>query len=103
MSLAPGEQRTLAEIESHLCRSDPVFAAMFSLLAEADTRKRPVRERLPRHPPGAADGARAIIVLAVGVLFLIACVAMAAVAAAHATSPQDGHGQGVNPVGAYVP
>jgi hypothetical protein len=103
MSLAPGEQRTLAEIESRLRESDPALAAMFSLLAETDRRKRPAAERLPRHPLGAAGGGRAIIVLTVGVLFIIACVTIAAVAAAHATSPHDGHGQGVSLVGTYVP
>jgi hypothetical protein len=103
MSLPPGEQRTLAEIESRLCESDPAFAAMFSLLAEADSRKRPALERPPRHTLGAADGTWAIIVLAVGVIFLIACVTMTVVAASHAGPPQDGHGPGVSPAGAYVP
>lgn len=103
MSLAPGEQRTLAEIESRLCGSDPAFAAMFTVLADVHTGKPPARERLPRHALGAADSARAIVVLAVGVIFLVVCVAMAVVAAAHAASPLDGHGQGVSPAGAYVP
>lgn len=103
MSLAPGEQRTLAEIESHLCRSDPAFAAMFSMLAEADPRKRPAPEPWPRRMLGAADGARAIIVLAVGVIFLIACITTAVVAASHASPPRGGHGPGVSPAGAYVP
>jgi len=103
MSLAPGEQRTLAEIESDLCGSDPAFAAMFTVLADVHTGEPPARECLPRHAFGATDSARAIIVLAVGMLFLIACVTMAVVATAHATSPQDGHGQRVSPASAYVP
>lgn len=103
MSLAPGEQRTLAEIESSLCSSDPAFAAMFTVLADVHTGKPPARECLPRRALRAADGARAVIVLAVGVLFLIACVTMAVVAATHAASPRGGHGQSVSPAGAYVP
>jgi hypothetical protein len=104
MGLASDEQRTLAEIESRLHKSDPTFAAMFSLLAEADTRKRPARERLPRHVLGVAGGARAIIVLAVGMLFLIACIVMAVITTSHAIPPPDGHGPGVSLVGGgYVP
>jgi hypothetical protein len=103
MSLASGEQRTLAEIESRMRESDPAFAAMFTLLADADTRKRPARECLPQRPLGPDDSARIIIVLAVAVIFLITCIVMAVVAASHVAPPQDGHGQGVTPAGAYVP
>jgi hypothetical protein len=103
MGLAPGEQRTLAEIESVLCRSDPAFAAMFSLLAEADRRKRPAGGRLRRHPLGPVDGARLIAVLAVGVAFLVTCIVMAVAAAAHGTPSQDGHGRDVSPASIYAP
>jgi hypothetical protein len=103
MSHAPGEQRTLAEIESRLCRSDPAFAAMFSLLGEADRRRRPVGRRLPRPTLGPGGGARLITVLAVGVAFLVTCIAMAMVSAAHATPSHDGHGRGVSPASVYAP
>jgi len=103
MSLAPGEQRTLAEIESDLCGSDPAFAAMFTVLADVHTGEPPARECLPRHAFGATDSARAIIVLAVGMLFLIACIVTAVITTSHATPPHDGHGPGVSLVGTYVP
>ena len=103
MSLAPGEQRTLAEIESCLCRSDPGLAAMFNVLARTDPRKRPARERLRRHAFGPASSARMIIVLAVGAAFLIACLVIAVLAATHSAPPQHGHGPGASPSSVYLP
>jgi hypothetical protein len=40
MGLAPGEQRTLTEIESQLHRTDPNLAATFALFASQDLRRR---------------------------------------------------------------
>jgi hypothetical protein len=47
MSLAPGEQETLTEIEHSLCRSDPRLAAMFAVFSrQIFARQGPVRELL---------------------------------------------------------
>lgn len=40
MGLAPGEQRTLTEIESQLCRTDPDLAAAFALFGSRGFHRR---------------------------------------------------------------
>jgi hypothetical protein len=40
MGLAPGEQRTLTEIESHLRRTDPDLAAAFALFSSQGSQRR---------------------------------------------------------------
>lgn len=85
MSLVPGEQRTLTEIESGLRKSDPELAAMFARLPDGRART-PCRRR-----------ASIVILVAICTLFFL-CLAIALVAAAHAgtrtggLSPYPGHG-----------
>lgn len=87
MSLVPGEQRTLTEIESGLRKSDPQLAAMFVRLADSRART-PCWRR-----------ASIVFLVVICTLFFL-CLAIALVAAAHAgtrtggLSPHPGHGSG---------
>jgi hypothetical protein len=104
MSLAPGEQRTLAEIESQLRTSDPRLAAMFTRFAAMRARRRPFRGRLSRWAPG-PDGRARIILVAVSVALLIACAIAGVIATSHASPLRAGHAPGSagKPAGAYFP
>jgi hypothetical protein len=98
MSLAPDEQRALAEIVSELRRSDPALAAMFTILIKAAGRKPTARELLPRREPTPTDRgqtrrtvlARTITLFAVCVALAIACIVLAATATSRAGPPQNG-------------
>lgn len=82
MSLAPGEQRTLSEIESRLRRSDPELAAMFERL-DGDG----IGQRSPlAGPPRCAQGlgVRSVVVLIAICALFVGCLAIALVAASDA-------------------
>lgn len=99
MSLAPNEQRTLTEIENRLRRSDPRLAAMFGLLTTGGVRC--VMQPSPADGPRSHGRARMIILGAVGVALVIACVLMAVISAHTGTPPIGGHGGGVASTGVY--
>jgi hypothetical protein len=103
MSLAPGEQRALAEIESRIRRSDPSLAALFTLLSGADARKRPGCEFPPRRSPELRGRTRALFLLVASATLLVACIAMTMAAVSREVPAGDGHGSGVRPAGAYLP
>lgn len=96
MSLAPGEQRTLAEIESRLRTSDPWLTSMFSLLS-AD-KSRPVMR------PATAGGmrprgrARMIVLAALSVTLIAGCIVMAMHSASRAVPAGTGHSSGTSSV-----
>lgn len=103
MSLAPGEQRTLAEIESRLGRSDPQLVAMFDRFTVEDTSKESALRRMLRSSPGPGGRVRLIILVVVSVTLLVASIAVAMVAASR-TAPSPGEiGGGAGTVGAYLP
>ncbi|HVT66619.1 MAG TPA: hypothetical protein VHF26_02640 [Trebonia sp.] len=77
MSLAPGEERTLAGIESELSRSDPGLAGMFALLAADGIRKLIVRRCLRRQGSGADGRIPVTIRVVVRVALLMARMAAA--------------------------
>jgi hypothetical protein len=101
MSLAPGEQRRLTEIECQLNESDPGLAAMFARFAVEGRQQRPMLMRPQSCPPERSGSrTRMIILCTVTVALIIACVV--AVSSASRGSPQrGGHGPGVSPAGAY--
>lgn len=90
MSLKPREQRTLAEIESQLRRSDPELVVMFTRLARGDRRWASI---MGRHPlrPRQGSRARTVILITLGAVLLIACVAMAVATAGHAVPRRGGY------------
>lgn len=94
MSLAPGEQRTLTEIENHLRRSDPRLVAMFGLLSAGGVR--PVMRPSSTELQGPHGRPRLIILAVVGMALIIACIAMAMNSASHAVSAHAGHGPGTS-------
>ena len=91
MSLKPGEQRTLAEIENQLRSSDPELVVMFTRLARGDRRWAAPKERLPPRHPERGSRARTVILLAVGAVLLAAFIAVAVVTAGHPVPQRDGH------------
>ena len=95
MSLKPREQRTLAEIESQLRRSDPELVVMFTRLARGDRRWASLKERLPLRRPERSSRARTVILLAVGAVLLAALIAVAVVT--------SGAGNAVPQRGGYRP
>lgn len=97
MSLAPGEQQRLTEIESQLRRSDPGLAVMLARFATHDGQERPVLSCQPGRPPERRSPARMLILIATVVTLIITCAAMAVTAASHADRARGGHGQGANP------
>ncbi|MBO0732339.1 MAG: DUF3040 domain-containing protein [Acidimicrobiaceae bacterium] len=124
MSLAPGEQRMLAEIESQLGGSDPGLAAMFARFTAEGARmqpllwRAPLLWRLPRchRAPGHGERgygesghgepgslARMAILIAAAVLVIATCVAVAVVGVSHNTPSRGGHGSGQSPVSFYMP
>lgn len=108
MSLAPGEQRTLTEIENHLRRSDPRLAAMFGLLAAGSVRPaagsvRPVMQPSSTELPGPHGRPRLIILAVVGTALIIACIAMAMNSASHAVSARAGQGPGTSSTSSVRP
>ncbi|HEY1706165.1 MAG TPA: hypothetical protein VGG75_41340 [Trebonia sp.] len=81
MEHAPGDPRTLTEIESRLAESDPALAAMFDgfaarLSADLDSARKPVSSAVPRRAC-----AEWIAVMVVLVACLCVSVAMAALTA----------------------
>jgi hypothetical protein len=75
MSLAPGEQETLTEIENSLCRSDPRLAAMFAVFSrQIFGRQGPVRELLSPWRPSSRRFMK-LLLLAVAIMCLCAIVA----------------------------
>lgn len=97
MSLAPGEQRSLAEIESHLRRTDPVLVAMFTHFTAGSLEERPPHTRARRRVQGRR--ARMIILVALSLALIAASIAVAvavAVAPRQVRWPAQGHG------GAYI-
>jgi hypothetical protein len=91
MSLKPGEQRTLAEIESRLRSSDPELVVMFTRLARGDRRWASLTERVPLRRPEKGSRARTVILLAVGAVLLAAFIAVAVATAGHAGPQRGGH------------
>ena len=84
MSLTSGEQRWLAEIERHLCRSDPGLARKFDRFTARGPRKRRRLAHLPRYRQGPARRARVTILLLVSMTLVFAALAAGAVAMSHA-------------------
>jgi hypothetical protein len=80
MSLAPGDQETLAEIENSLCGSDPRLAAMFADFGrQISGRQGPSREPLSPWRPGLrrTAGMILVIVLALGAICTVLGIALA--------------------------
>ena len=80
MSLAPGEQETLTEIENSLCRSDPSLAAMFADFSrQTFGRQGPVRESLSPWRPGLRRtmGMTLLIITALGAMCVVLGIALA--------------------------
>ncbi len=108
MSLKPREQRTLAEIESRLRRSDPELVVMFTRLARGDRRWASIMGRHPLRRPRQGSRARTVILITLGAILLIACIAMAVATAGHAVPrrgaypPATGSRAGAHSA-AYVP
>jgi hypothetical protein len=76
MGLAPGEQRTLSEIESQLRRTDPNLAAAFALFGSQGFQR---RGRIGGFlAPGAMRRGRAIRItaFAVAAALLVTCLAV---------------------------
>lgn len=84
MSLKPREQRTLAEIENQLRRTDPELVVMFTRLARGDQRMASLMGRHPLSRPQRGSRARTVILITLGTILLIACVAMAVATAGRA-------------------
>jgi hypothetical protein len=103
MSLAPGEQRTLAEIESRLGRSDPQLVAMFDRFTVEDTPKGSALRPMLRCPPGPGGRARLIILIVVSVTLLAASLAVGMIAASRTAPPPGEIGGGAGAVGTYLP
>jgi len=111
MSLAPGEQRTLAKIERELDRSDPGLVALFARFARREGRRQRRRQRarrgllVHRRPSGRTRGGRARLLAfaAVTATLLIACVATGVTAASRAAPSGGGHGTGTTTSRAYLP
>jgi hypothetical protein len=103
MSLAPGELRTLAKIESELDRSDPGLVALFARFARRERRRRSLLDHL--RPFGRTRGGRArmLVFVAVTATLLIACVATGVTAASRAAPSRGGHGTGTTTSRAYIP
>ena len=106
MSLTSGEQRTLAEIESQLCGSDPGLAAMFARFTAGGPGSGFLAAWLPRYrhgPGGHGPGgpARVIILILAGVTLFITAIAVAAVATLHAAPPHGAHVPGTHQAGSY--
>jgi DUF3040 family protein len=102
MGLVPGEQRTLAEIESQLRRSDPRLAVMFASFAADGARRRPLRDRLAARRPASLSRARLIVLIVTSVTLIVTCVAVA-IAATSRTAPGGVLRPGVTRVGTYLP
>ncbi len=101
MSLAPGEQRALTEIESRLRESDPQLDAMFARFASKGPRGRgEARELLSSWRSFPTELTR-IIAVAVGVALLIACAIAGAISTSHAGPSQGNFGPGsvITPMG----
>lgn len=103
MSLAPGEQRTLEAIESHLCRSDPGLVAMFARFTAEGMHMRPPLGRSRRCGPRLRGNARIISLVAISVTLLIACAVVGVIAATHGAASGGGHGSGASTAGIYLP
>jgi len=91
MSLKPREQRTLAEIESQLRRSDPELDVMFTRLARGDRRWASLVGRHPLRRPRRGSRARTVILVTLGAILLIACIATAVATAGHAVPQRAGY------------
>jgi hypothetical protein len=100
MSLAPGEQRTLSEIERQLCRSDPELAAMFEFASYRLPQPWCASQR-SRQPGWSLPSVRMIILIALGAALLVACLAIALVAASHAIPQWSGRIPGAALGGSY--
>jgi hypothetical protein len=86
MSLAPGEQQVLAEIESRLRRSDPALAARLAVFRRHARRGRgPARELLS---PWRARPSHAIRFLVIAITIILAIVIT--LLAAHGGQPVHG-------------
>lgn len=86
MSLAPGEQETLTEIENSLCRSDPRLAAMFAVFSrQIFGRQGPVRELLSPWRPRSRQIMK--IVLLVVAIICVFAVIVGIVMASHGGLP----------------
>lgn len=93
MSLAPGEQETLTEIENSLCRSDPRLAAMFAVFSkQIFGRQGPVRELLSPWRPSSRRFMKLFLLVVVVICF---CAIVAGIV-------MTSHGGGMPP-GASVP
>jgi hypothetical protein len=103
MSLVPGEQRTLTEIERKLGKSDPGLAAMLVRFTTESTPNRGLLWRPPRRGPGKGNCARMFLLVATGLTLLMASIAIALVAVSHSGPPTRGHNPGPSPVSAYGP
>ena len=91
MSLTSGEQRTLAEIESQLCGSDPGLAAMFARFTARGRHRRPLTGRLARYRQAPGGPARVIILILASVTLLIAALAVAVAVTLHAAPSHGVH------------
>lgn len=104
MSLAPGERRTLAEIEGRLGESDPELATMLATFRAESTPGQTPRACMPSPEP--RSGARVrIIVLAITVVLFIVCSIVAVVAAPNNGQVPGGQGPhgGATTSGSYLP
>ena len=97
MSLAPGEQQRLTEIEDQLRRSDSGLAAMFARFPAGAKRARPALMQLRGCSPGRAGRVRMIILIALGAALFIACIVVALSMASHVSQLQGGYSPGTNP------
>jgi hypothetical protein len=99
MSLAPGEQRSLAEIENHLSRTDPVLVAMFTHFTAEGLGERPLHTPGRRRTQGRR--ARMIILAALSVALIAASIAVAVAVALHRRAA-PGARAATGPVSAYI-
>jgi hypothetical protein len=108
MSLTPGEQETLAEMESQLRRTAPALVAMFTFFAEARQGELPGREVLPQRGlaptrPARKFRIRAIMLLAACAALMITCIVLGALAGSGTSSPPVKCGLGASPDSVYSP
>lgn len=103
MSLAPGEQRSLAEIESQLSRSDPRLAKMFARFTADGLHTRSLLQLPPRSGLRRGARARVVILVIVSMTLFIMCVAVAVSIATHGAQPGGRTLPGASQAGLHAP